>query len=61
MYYEDKTVIRDYYIDNEDRVNEWLRRAGMTKEEIKKLAEFLGMSYKALELKLLSKGDKDGR
>ncbi len=60
MYYEDKLVSRDFYLANEDNINEWLRSVGMSKEEIKKLAEFLGMSYKVLELKLLLKGDKDG-
>ena len=60
MYYEDKLVSRNYYIANEDKINEWLRSTDMTKEEIKKLAEFLGMSYRVLELKLLLKGDKNG-
>ncbi len=60
MYYEDKLASRDYYIANEDKINEWLRSIGMSKEEIKKLAEFLGMSYKVLELQLLLKGDKNG-
>lgn len=61
MYYDDKELSKEHYFENKEKIDEWLRRTDMTKKEIKDLAKFLGISYEVLKLKLLLKGDKDGR